>query len=254
MVPTLFLNHGAPTLALMDSEYTQFLSKTGQRFTPRGIVVFSAHWEEPITTISYARGPLETIYDFGGFPPELYQVTYPAIGSPELAGMVEALLVDNGFATRRTQRGLDHGAWVILRHLYPKADIPVVTVSINPFGDPLEQYRIGQALKPLAADDVLIIGSGTTVHNFSEIRFHDNDPAPWAVEFDAWIEEHLRARNLSALFSYDTLGPHARRAVPRPEHFVPLFVAMGGSVSETPPQRIFTGYDWGSLSYACYEF
>lgn len=121
MVPTLFVNHGAPTLALAESEYTRFLTDLGKRIVPKAIVMFSAHWEKRTTTISFAEGTLETIYDFGGFPDKLYQMIYPATGSPELASRVEQMLQKMGIKTDRDpNRGLDHGSWIFLKYMYPK--------------------------------------------------------------------------------------------------------------------------------------
>ncbi len=183
LVPALFINHGAPTLALAESDYTQFLEDLGKRIVPKAIVMFSAHWENRTTTISFADGVLETIYDFGGFPDKLYQLTYPAPGSPELASKVEQMFQKQGIITAKdNKRGLDHGSWIFLRYMYPEANIPIVSVSVNPHLSVGEQLTIGKALRGLGQEDVLIIGSGTTVHNFNEIKiqcgktceFHDS--------------------------------------------------------------------------------
>ncbi|MEX1028508.1 MAG: class III extradiol ring-cleavage dioxygenase [Paenibacillaceae bacterium] len=255
MMPTLFINHGAPTLALVESDYSNFLRQTGERLKPKAIVMFSAHWEARITTLSFADGPLETIYDFGGFPDELYRMTYPAQGSPMLAGWLENKFKQHEIPTQRDdERGLDHGSWVFLRYMFPEANIPIVSISVNPFLTPAEQYKIGEALRGIGKEDILVIGSGTTVHNFNEIKFGQATPEPWAVEFDDWIAEKIVNQDVESLLQYEQLAPHARRAVPRAEHFVPLFHAMASSPGTKKPQVLWRGYDYGTFSYSCFEF
>jgi 4,5-DOPA dioxygenase extradiol len=255
MMPSLFINHGAPTMALAESDYTRFLRETGKRLKPKAIVMYSAHWEARVPTISFAEGPLETIYDFGGFPDELYRMTYPAHGSPVLAEWVESLFKQHDIPTQRDfERGLDHGSWVFLRYMYPDADIPIVSVSVNPYLPPVEQYKIGEALRGIGKEDVLVIGSGTTVHNFNEIKFGQAFPEPWAVEFDDWIADKVVSQDVNSLLQYETLAPHARRAVPRAEHFVPLFLAMASSQGTEKPKVLWRGYEFGTFSYSCFEF
>jgi 4,5-DOPA dioxygenase extradiol len=255
MMPSLFINHGAPTMALAESDYTRFLAETGKRLKPKAIVMFSAHWEARVTTISFAEGPLETIYDFGGFPDELYRMTYPAPGSSVIAGWLEDLFKQQGIPTLRdAERGLDHGSWVFLRYMYPDADIPIVSISVNPYLHPSEQVKIGESLRGLGREDILVIGSGTTVHNFNEIKFGQSTPEAWAVEFDNWIAEKIVNQDVESLLQYETLAPHARRAVPRAEHFVPLFHAMASSSGTEKPKVLWRGYDYGTFSYTCFEF
>ncbi len=205
-------------------------------------------------TISFAEGPLQTIYDFGGFPDELYRLSYPAPGSPEMATVLEERFRKNGIATQRDYgRGLDHGSWIFLRHMYPDASIPVVTISLNPFLPAEEQLRIGEALKGLGEEDILVIGSGTTVHNFNEIKFNQSEPEAWAVEFDDWIAEKIMNRDTAAIIQYERLAPHARRAVPRAEHFVPLLHAYGSSSGHHQPKVLYSGYQFGTFSHICFE-
>lgn len=257
MIPSLFINHGSPLMALQESDYTRFLEETGRRFTPKAIVVFSAHWEERVTTISFAEGPLATIYDFGGFPDELYHLTYPAPGDPELAARIEQMYSGHGIQTRRDdKRGLDHGSWIMLRYMYPEANIPVVTISVNPFQTAAEQFRIGEALRGLGEEDILVIGSGTTVHNFNYIKFGQTDAEPWAEQFDDWLIDKVERRDLESLFQYAELAPYASRAVPRAEHFIPLLQAMGSADSSNAvqPVLLYRGYQFGTFSYTCFEF
>lgn len=255
MLPALFICHGSPMLATQSTPYTEFLRDTGKQFEPSAIVVLSAHWEQLTTTISFTEGTLETIYDFGGFPDELYRLTYPAKGSPAVAEKLEQRLRAAGIPTQRdVGRGLDHGSWVFLRHMYPKADIPIVSISVNPFLTTAEQLAIGKALKGLGEESILVIGSGTTVHNFNEINFHQKHPEPWAVAFDDWIVQTLENQDREALLRYEELAPHARRAVPRAEHFVPLLHAYGSAPGLVAPKAIYKGYEMGTFSHLCLQF
>lgn len=253
MVPALFLAHGSPMLAIEETPYTAFLEELGQTLRPDAIVIFTAHWEEPVLTVSYLDGVYETIYDFGGFPPELYAVKYPARGSIAAADQVIARLEAQGIAVRKDDsRGLDHGSWTMLRRMYPDADVPVVQVSVHPFLPFEEQIKIGEALQGIGDDNILVIGSGVTVHNFGEIRWGQKESEPWALEFDDWMIEKLAAKDREALARTMELAPHARRAVPRPEHFVPILIAAGAGTGEAKP--IYRSYDYGTLSYLCMSF
>lgn len=255
MVPSLFLAHGSPMLAIEDSEYTHFLADLAQRIKPKAIVIFTAHWETEILTISSKDDEYETIYDFYGFPDELYAVRYPAKGSVKIASMVQERLEKHGIRTKTdTTRGLDHGSWTLLSRMYPKADIPVVQISVNPYVSAEQQFRIGQALRGLGEEDILVIGSGVTVHNLRIIKWGQTTPEPWAVEFDSWLIEKLGQGDLESLFDYEQQAPHAALAVPRPEHFVPFYIAMGSGDDPTKAQVIHRSYDLGTLSYLCYKF
>ncbi len=251
----LFLAHGSPMLAVQDSEYSRFLHKLGTELKPDAIVIFTAHWEEEAVTISNRNDEYETIYDFYGFPDELYQVKYPAKGSTEIAGLVGQLLSDSGIEIAYdTKRGLDHGSWTMLRHLFPKADVPVVQVSVHPFKPMQEQYRIGEALRSLGSRNILLIGSGVTVHNLRAVKWGQQEPEPWAVAFDDWLLERLHAGDTEALFRYGELAPNAQMAVPRPEHFVPLYIALGSAAETAAPKAIYRGYELGTLSYLSLQF
>ncbi|MFX3636905.1 MAG: class III extradiol ring-cleavage dioxygenase [Candidatus Pristimantibacillus sp.] len=251
----LFIAHGSPMLAIEDNEYTQFLARTGAGLKPNAIVIFTAHWETELTTISSKDDIYDTIYDFYGFPDELYEVTYPAKGSAKVAALVSQLLDAKGIKTEfDTSRGLDHGSWTMLKHMFPKADVPVVQVSVNPYRSVEEQYRIGEALRDLADQHILVIGSGVTVHNLRVVKWGQQDAEPWAVEFDDWLIDKIQAHDLNSLFQYDTLAPHAKAAVPRAEHFVPLYIALGSGKSDSTPKVIHRRYEMGNLSYLSYQF
>ncbi len=253
MMPSLFLAHGSPMLAIENTEYTDFLGNLGRKLRPQAIVIFTAHWEEEQVTISSVVGTYETIYDFYGFPDELYQVSYPAKGSPELASKLQNLFAKAGIPSQfDAKRGLDHGSWTLLSRMYPNADIPVVQVSVNPFLPPEKQYQIGEALKGLGQENILVIGSGVTVHNLRMVNWGQTEPEEWAVQFDDWLIEQMENGNRENLFQYETKAPNAKAAVPRPEHFVPLFIAMGSGQSK--PAALYRAYEYGTLSYLCLAY
>jgi 4,5-DOPA dioxygenase extradiol len=243
----LFLAHGSPMLAVEQNDYSRFLQKLGSGLQPEAIVIFTAHWETEVVTISAKDDEYETIYDFYGFPDELYQIKYPAKGSTAVAELVGQLLSDNGIENAYdTRRGLDHGSWTMLKHMFPQADIPVVQISVNPFKPMADQFRIGEALRSLASRNILIIGSGVT--------WEQQYPEPWAVAFDDWLLEQLERRELESLFHYAELAPYADLAVPRAEHFVPLYIALGSAAPEAAAQVIYRSYEFGTLSYLSLQF
>ncbi|QSO48052.1 dioxygenase family protein [Alicyclobacillus mengziensis] len=260
MLPSLFIAHGAPLLAAQENEYTAFLNHLGRTLErPKAIVLFSAHWESQVQRVSEMQDVYDTIYDFGGFPPELYEIKYPAKGAPELAKQVKDLLRGQGIAVQTDfQRGLDHGAWVVLRLLYPNADIPVVSMSVSPGLEPIHQYRVGQALSTLREQGVLIIGSGGTVHNLRALRMHGGfeQVDEWAADFDSWLQDHLTTWDLDSLYEYDQLAPGARMAVPDfgNEHFVPLFYAMGAADDSRKAELLYRDYQYGNLSHSVWQF
>lgn len=255
MMPSLFIAHGAPSLALEENVYTEFLQKLGQELPkPKAIVLFSAHWESTTQLVSSAAN-YETIYDFGGFQPELYQIKYPAQGQAETTAEVERLFAEAGIPVQTDDvRGLDHGAWVVLRLLYPDADIPVIALSVNRYLTGEQQYQVGQALASLREQDILVIGSGGTVHNLRRLNWESNGVDPWASEFDNWLHDKLVSWDMESLFSYDTLAPSAQAAVPTPEHFVPLLLAMGAGHQNKQASLLFKAYQYGNLSLSCWKF
>jgi 4,5-DOPA dioxygenase extradiol len=252
---SLFLAHGSPMLAVEQNEYSEFLKHTGESLKPDAIVIFTAHWETETVTISSMDDEYETIYDFYGFPGELYQIKYPAKGSIQVADHVGQLLQDKGIPVAYdAERGLDHGSWTMLKHMFPKADVPVVQVSVNPYRPMDEQYAIGEALRSLGAQNILLIGSGVTVHNLRAVKWGQKEPESWAVEFDEWLIEKMSEHDLNSLFEYEGLAPHAKMAVPRAEHFVPLYIALGSGDPEAAPQVVYRSYEFGTLSYLSMQF
>lgn len=251
----LFLAHGSPMLAIEQNAYSKFLQATGANLKPDAIVIFTAHWETEAVTISSKDDEYETIYDFYGFPDELYQVKYPAKGSTKIAELVGQMLTAKGIQIAYNEsRGLDHGSWTLLKHMFPQADVPIVQVSVNPNRSPEEQYAIGEALQGLSAQNILIIGSGVTVHNLRAVNWGQKEPEAWAVEFDEWLIEKMNSKDTRSLFQYEQLAPHARLAVPRAEHFVPLYIALGSGGKEAVPKVINRSYEFGTLSYLSMQF
>lgn len=233
MLPTLFLSHGAPTLPLTDVPARRFLEslapQLGER--PTAILMVSAHWEATDPTINTPAANA-TIHDFFGFPKPLYELRYPAPAAPALADRVEALLALQGLPLRRdAARGLDHGAWVPLRLMYPEADIPVAQLSVETARGPDYHLRLGQSLAPLREEDVLVIGSGSFTHDLSSFRAYAHAlhaPAPdWVDGFADWMDAALKDGRTDDLRHYRDRAPHAARNHPTEEHLLPLFVALG---------------------------
>ncbi|MEE4561090.1 class III extradiol ring-cleavage dioxygenase [Paenibacillus polymyxa] len=255
MIPSLFLAHGSPMLAIEQTDYTAFLEQLGKSIHPKAIVIFTAHWETQMLTISSMDDIYDTIYDFGGFPPELYEVKYPAHGSVELANKLKKLYEQNGIEVQTDHvRGLDHGSWTLLHRMYPEADIPVVQISVNPYLSPKAQFAIGEVLRELGEQDILVIGSGVTVHNLRIVKWGETKTERWAIDFDDWIIEKVQSGDIEALDHYESEAPYARQAVPRAEHFVPLFITMGSGDPANKAKVIHRSYEMGNLSYLCLQF
>jgi 4,5-DOPA dioxygenase extradiol len=256
MMPSLFIAHGAPLLAIENNSYTEFLNQLGQNLPrPKAIILFSAHWEARVQQVSKVE-QYSTIYDFGGFPPELYTIQYPARGNEELANEIGDLFTQNGIPFKHeTTRGLDHGAWVVLRMLYPNADIPVISMSVDPNLTPEEQYKIGKSLSELREKDVLIIASGGTVHNLRAVNWADNGEDSWAVEFDDWLAHNLQNWDLQSLYNYESVAPNAAIAVPPygKEHFIPIFYAMGAADNNPKAILLHRSYRYGNLSHSVWQ-
>lgn len=260
MLPSLFIAHGAPLLAIENNEYTQYLTQLGHSLPrPKAIVLFSAHWESNRQKVSSVED-YKTIYDFGGFPEALYRIEYPAKGDQAITKEITELFTKQGISYDVDDvRGLDHGAWVVLRMLYPQADIPVISMSVNPNLSPAEQYRIGKSLAGLREKDVLIIGSGGTVHNLRALNW-DKDLTggidDWALGFDEWLARHLKNWDVESLFNYQTLAPTANIAVPPygTEHFIPIFYAMGAADQGKKAELLHRSYRYGSLSHSVWQF
>lgn len=257
-LPTIFLSHGSPMLALQDSPARRFLQGLGKSLArPTAIVVVSAHWEtRGAPVVSLAPQP-RTIHDFGGFPRALFEMRYPAPGAPAAAGRAAALLESAGFEVGRSlERGLDHGAWVPLSLMYPDADLPVTQLSIVQGASPAEQERMGLALAALRHEGVLVVGSGSLTHNLYEIRGQGTDvPVPqWVSQFEAWMKARLDAGDRAALLDYRSQAPFAERNHPTDEHLLPLFVAMGAAGPSARATRLHASVEHGVLAMDAYAF
>ena len=234
VVPALYVSHGAPLFAVDAGETGPALTRWGQGLRAqfpalRGVVVMSPHWMARTAQVMTGAQPA-TWHDFGGFPPALYQLQYPAPGAPALAQEVLALLQAAGVAAQGdAQRPFDHGAWVPLMHLFPEADLPVVQVALPVGAGPAEVYALGAALRGLRSQGVLVMGSGSMTHNLAEFFGGAREPAPYVIAFSRWIESALERGDMQALLNYRSLAPHAERAHPTEDHFLPLFFALGAA-------------------------
>ena len=243
-------------IALEDSPAAEFLSQLGKLLPrPKMILSVSAHWATLRPFVSRAAQP-EIIYDFGGFPQALYEMKYPAPGAPELSFRVQELLTAENIACEAVpNRGFDHGTWIPLRLMYPEADIPVAQLSVQPNNDGKLHYKIGQALQVLREENVLILASGTAVHNLNTIRPASETPA-WAAKFEQWLTAEVMSGEAANLLDYAQL-PEAKMAHPTPEHFLPFFVAMGAAANasgEFRGETLHRSWELGSLSMAAYSF
>lgn len=252
-MPAVFVSHGAPTLATDQDATHEFLLGLGASLgTPKAILCVSAHWEARTPTATLAESTLATIHDFYGFPRELYELRYPAPGAPVVAKRALELLKNDGWdvASDKT-RGLDHGAWVPLLLMYPKAQIPVTQLSVQTHLGAAAHLRMGRALAPLRDEGVLILGSGGAVHNLSLIGM--SQIPVWAKRFDDWLYEQILSGEQDELVDYRKRNPDALIAHPTEEHFLPLFAAMGagGSINATCLHR---GFTYGSVGMAAYSF
>ena len=256
-LPTLFVSHGAPTLVIDDSPARRFLAEYGNVLgKPRAILMLSAHFEAPVATVTASAAP-DTIHDFWGFPRALYDITYPAPGDPALAGRVTELLSASGIPARLDQdRGLDHGAWVPLSLMYPNADVPVVQLSIDARKGAAYHFLLGEALRPLRDEDVLIVGSGGVTHNLSYAIGAPPD-APlveWAATFRDWLAHAVEDDRRDDLADYRGAAPDAIRNHPTEEHFLPLLCAMGATTPGEPRRRVHVSDSHGALAMDAYLF
>jgi 4,5-DOPA dioxygenase extradiol len=246
-MPALYLGHGAPML-LDDATWMSELSAWSASLPrPKAILIVSAHWQAaPVSFSATERVPL--IYDFYGFPESYYRLTYDAPGAPELAATVRSLMPDNELVADRPQRGLDHGAWVPLKAMYPEADIPVLQMSM-PDLDPQHLFALGQRLAPLRDEGVLVIGSGFMTHGLPFVHdyFTGKPGAPqWSVEFDQWAAEALNRGDVDELFAFRERAPGMPYAHPTVEHFAPIFVTLGAAAKpDDKPEYAIEGFWFG---------
>lgn len=246
-LPALYLSHGAPPV-FDDAHWMDQLFGWSQTMPkPRGILIVSAHWESAPLMLSAAGPGTPLVYDFGGFAPVYYQMSYPTPDAGDLASRVAALMPDNEVIHEHPSRGLDHGAWVPLKVMYPLADVPVLQMSM-PTHDPTRLFDIGRRLRPLRDEGVLIIGSGFMTHGLryaTREMLYENQIPGWSAEFDAWVADALGRGDLETLAAYDH-APGMPYAHPTVEHFTPLFISIGAATDpEAAPKTVIDDFQFG---------
>jgi 4,5-DOPA dioxygenase extradiol len=252
---SVFVSHGAPTFALEPGRAGPLLAQLGRTLPrPQAVLAVSPHWMTRDIRVSAGARPA-TIHDFGGFPDALYRLDYPAPGHPALARAAAERLASAGYSVSLDEeRGLDHGVWVPLRYLYPDADVPVFQVSLPARADAVAAWKLGADLAPLAARGVLILGSGSLTHNLYEFRQSPGPDAAYATEFVDWVRAALLAGDADRLVHALERAPHAARAHPTPEHFLPLLVAAGAAGAGAAVEVLAGGITHGVLSMESYCF
>ncbi|TAN03374.1 MAG: 4,5-DOPA dioxygenase extradiol [Rhodanobacteraceae bacterium] len=250
-MPTLFFGHGNPMNALYMNDWTRGWAALGQQLPqwPRAVLSVSAHWYLPGTALTAMAQP-RTIHDFGGFPRELFEVQYPAPGDLDLVRRARELLNPAVDARADLAWGLDHGTWSVLRHVFPDADVPVVQLSIDEAQPPAFHYRLGQLLRPLRDEGILVIGSGDVVHNLHAYAWgrHPAEPFDWALRFEARTRELISRGDHQTLIDYEALGRDAELSIPTPDHYLPLLYVLGASEAGEPVTFPIEGMDGGSIS------
>ena len=251
-MPALFVGHGSPMNAIEDNSYTAAWEALGKELPkPKAILCISAHWYTRGTFV-HTLGHPETIYDFYGFPTELYEKAYPCPGAPKYADAVSKVVTKTEVIPE-TGWGIDHGAWVPLSRMYPLADIPVFQLSIDMTRDARLHYELGRELRSFRDRGVLILGSGNIVHNLGDINWDpDASPFDWASEFDAYVADHLVRGEHDPIIGYDSYGTSAARlAVPTPDHFLPLLYVIGSQYEGEPVSFPVQGIALGSIGMRC---
>lgn len=245
-MPALFVGHGSPMNAIEDNEFSQAWAKAGSALPrPRAILCISAHWQGVGTQVTGMERP-PMIYDFYGFPQQLSQVKYPAPGSPELARLVRQT-VSKTRVGLDMEWGLDHGAWSVLCRMFPQADIPVVQLCLDHTKSPAFHYALGQELRALRRQGILILGSGNVVHNLGTMGGQD-EAYDWASEFDAKIARTIQAQDHHALIHYHKLGKAAQMAIPTNEHYLPLLYVLALQEADEPIAFFAERVTLGSIS------
>lgn len=257
-MPALYVSHGSPNLALTpQTPAHRFLAGLAAELPrPEAILIVSAHYTTRAPAVATAEKP-PMIYDFGGFSRALYEMVYPAPGAPEVSRKAARLLSAAGLAAVEDgQRGYDHGVWVPLRIMSPKADIPIGQVSMQPLADARHHHALGRALAPLRDEGVLIVASGSMTHNLRAIQRDglDNPPPAWVSEFTKWMHDKLSAGDREAVLDAIDIAPGAQANHPYDDHLLPLFVALGAANDDEPIRRLHSSYEYGVLAMDTYRF
>ena len=256
-MPTLYVSHGSPMLAITDTPAHRFLAGCAADLPrPEAILVVSAHWATRSPAVATSVEPA-MIYDFGGFDRKLYSMRYPAPGAPAVSRKAAGLLHAAGLpVVEDPARGYDHGVWVPLQIMYPNADVPVAQVSMQPMADARHHHALGRALAPLRDEGVLIIASGSLTHNLSALeRGNLTGPAPlWVTSFVDWMHDKLTTGDREAVLDTIEIAPAAAANHPYDDHLLPLFVALGASEAGEPVRRLHASYEYGVLAMDTYQF
>ncbi len=254
-MPILFVGHGSPMNAIDNNSFTKTLNKLGDRLpTPNAILVVSAHWMTQGTWVTQMDNP-KTIHDFYGFPKALFDIQYPAPGSREVAELVKSTVNTTKISGDENEWGLDHGTWAVLRHIYPKANIPVLQLSLDMTQGADYHFRLGQQLRKLRDKGVLILASGNLVHNLRAIRWEANAKSyDWAMECDEWMKSQLLQRNYEALVNDFHKTEAGRLSIPSLDHYFPLHYILGASISEEPMNFEYEEIQNGSISMRSLSF
>jgi 4,5-DOPA dioxygenase extradiol len=261
-LPSFFLSHGSPMLALTDTPAHRFLEDFASTIErPRAVLVVSAHFETDKPTVVSDPEP-EMIYDFRGFPKPLYEMNYPAPGDAVVASEIADRLRAAGLPVDvAPKRGFDHGTWIPLSLVWPEADVPLVQLSIQPHRNAAHHFALGKALAGLREEGVMVIGTGAATHNLRVLFRNpagmpavDAPPVGWACEFADWIADRAAAGDTEALVDYRARAPHAEMAHPEDEHFMPFFVALGAAGEGAKGERIHNSYEYSALSMDMYRF
>ncbi len=248
-MPAVFFGHGSPMNTLESNRHTIAWEQFGRRAPrPRGILCVSAHWYIGGTAVTAMPRP-RTIHDFGGFPKALFEVQYPAPGDPALASRVRHLLAPTEVIEDTSQWGLDHGTWSVLKHVYPKADVPVVQLAIDATKPLADHYQLAKRLAPLRDEGVLVVGSGNVVHNLGTVAWAPGAaPYPWATRFNETVRSRLLANNHEALTDMSVLGEDGASSIPTPEHYLPLLYVIALQEPGDRVEFLTDGIELGSIS------
>ena len=247
-MPVLFIGHGSPMNAIEKNAFSDKLNVLGKELPkPKAIVCISAHWLTAGTWVTHMNAP-RTIHDFYGFPQELFNVQYKAPGDPKLAETVKNK-IQKPVVHLDENWGLDHGTWSVLKHMYPEADIPIIQLSIDMSEPPQYHFEMGQKLKELRDEGVLIVGSGNIVHNLRQIRWgQDTSAHPWATQFDEEVKKHLLQKDYAPLMGKLLTTDAGRMSVPTPDHYYPLLYTLGASDNVDKMKFEYEGVELGSIS------
>ncbi|WP_434777072.1 DODA-type extradiol aromatic ring-opening family dioxygenase [Neisseria sp. Ec49-e6-T10] len=251
--PALFISHGSPMIVLESSSTHLFLKQLGQTLTqPDAIIIVSAHWQTHGLCLNTEPQPV-LINDFYGFPEQLYHLNYPIPVQTELSDILFHQLQRSGFNPTVIQQGIDHGIWTVLMLMYPQANIPIISISLNADENPLWHFTLGEQLRSWREKNVLIIGSGGYTHNLRTLSHQEPTPS-WITDFITWADEKLLAQDHQALVNYEQEAPFAHKNHPTNEHFLPLFVALGASTPNQQPIKLHDDIEYATLSMACWRF